>query len=669
MLMASICYCSEKHPFTAGDLWKLKRLQSPALSPDGSVVAVVVTDYDMESNKGNGDIWLVNTDGSGAGRFTTGETTEGSPCWNSTGDMLAFTAERGGDKAQLCVIPRRGGEARVITDMPLGVSNPRWVPGEDKILFVSEIIPGYNGDLESLRAQLKEKEEDKITARTTENRLYRYWDHWYTDGTIPHLFIIDIDTGELTDLTPGWDRLFNSYGGIDYHISPEGDEIAFAALRNDPPYDSLTTDVILMPLENRGHYRNITLENVADDFAPRYTPDGRYILYGRQRIVGFYGDRVRLIRYDRETGDKINITGDFDRSPSGWVAGGEDNMVYFHAGDRAMESLFRVSIEGGSVGEVFRGGTNSSLHLIPSGRIVFMHQDNSQPNCICTVRRSGGGFRQITSFNRDVLSRIEFGGMENEWFRGAGGDLVQMFVLYPPGFDSSRKWPLLVLVHGGPHGTFGDEFHPRWNAQVFAAPGFVTAMVNFHGSSSFGQEFTDAITGAHGKKPFTDVMKAVDTLLTRGFIDRERMAVAGGSYGGYLASWIGTRTDRFACIINHAGVFDLCAQFGSDVTFGRSRAYGGTPWDNLERVIRWSPAHNMKNYSTPTLVIHGRMDFRVPVGNGLEIYGMLKAMGVPARLIYFPDENHWVQSPRNSIFWYREFHEWLDRFIGAGPGD
>jgi len=259
------------------------------------------------------------------------------------------------------------------------------------------------------------------------------------------------------------------------------------------------------------------------------------------------------------------------------------------------------------------------------------------------------------------------GRIEDVTYAGFGGADVQMFVLCRPGFDESKKWPLLILVDGGPHGTFGDDWHYRWNAQTFAAPGYVTAMVNFHGSSSFGQDFTDAITGEVGRKPYEDVMRAADYMLGRDYIDGDRMAVAGGSYGGYLVSWIGTQTDRFACIIDHAGVFDLVAQFGSDITHGRARNYGGTPWDGLEAVTRYSPSDHMENYVTPTLVIHGERDYRVPVGNGLEIYGILKAKGVPAKLIYFPDENHFVQSPKNSIFWYKEFHAWLDTWIGTGP--
>ncbi|UCF06334.1 MAG: S9 family peptidase [bacterium] len=656
----------DRHPITAEDLWKMKRVASLQVSPDGTTATVVVTDYDIEENKGQGDIWLIATDGSFVRRFTTGETTEGSPVWSPCSRWIAFTAKREGEKAQLHTIPIDGGEAVSLTDMPLGVSSPMWMPDGNRIVFVSKILPGYESDLDSMRAELERRDKDKVTAKVTEDRFYRYWDHWLTDGTIPHLFAVDIETREVTDLTPGWDRLFGP-SGINYDISPDGAEIAFTAFRYGSPYDSLTSDLYLMRLEELGRYTNITKENPANDFLPHYTPDGKYILYGRQKIVGFYGDRVRLARYDRRTGEKVELTEAYDRSPSGWVVDRKGKNIYFTAEDRAMRSLFSMSIKGGRVKEIFRGGTNTALAVTPKNQLIFLHQSLSEPNEVYSISTNGKDFKKLSTFNDGILAGIEFGEVEDVTFNGWGEADVQMFILYPPGFDASKKWPLLILVHGGPHGTFGDYFHYRWNAQTFAAPGYVTAMVNFHGSSSFGQDYTDAITGEHGNKPFVDVMRATDYLLDRGFVDESRMAVAGGSYGGYLVSWIGTQTDRYACIINHAGVFDLVTQFGSDWTFGRPRAYGGTTWEDLERVIRWSPAHNMKNYKTPTLVIHGEKDYRVPVGNGLEAYGMLKAMGVPAKLIYFPDENHWVLTARNSIFWYGEFHAWLDRYIDTGP--
>lgn len=669
MILSASLAAGERHPITATDLWNLKRVGSLRLSPSGELAVVVVTEYDIEKNKGQGDIWLIATDGSFVRRFTSGETTEGSPAWSPDGSRIAFTAKREGEKSQLHVIPVGGGEAVSVTDMPLGASSPQWMPDGRRIIFISKVIPGYESEFDSMRAELEKREKDKVTAKVTEDTFYRYWDHWLTDGTVQHLFMIDVETEEITNLTPGLDRHMRPWGGEDFDISPDGREIAFAALRHGPPYDSLTTDIFLMSVDNPGVYRSITEENPANDFSPHYSPDGKYILYGRQRILGFYGDRVRLVRYDRASGEKVTLTETFDRSPSGWVVDRKSRMVYFTSEDRAMRSLFKMSINGGEVSEVLRGGTNTGLDVTPKERLVFLHQSLSEPNEVYIVRNNGKDLTKISSFNDEILGDVDFGEVEDVTFKGYENNDVQMFVLYPPGFDASANWPLLILVHGGPHGTFGDYFHYRWNAQLFAAPGYVTVMVNFHGSSSFGQDYTDAITGEHGRKPFIDVMKAADYMVEKGFIDEKKMAVAGGSYGGYLVSWIGTRTDRFACIINHAGVFDLCVQFGSDWTFGRSRAYGGDPWTNLEDVIRWSPAHHMDNYVTPTLVIHGEKDYRVPVGNALEAYGMLRAKGVPAKLIYFPDENHWVLTAQNSIFWYNEFHDWLERYVGVGPLD
>ena len=671
LLVSPNAFGGAGRPVTADDLWKMKRVGSLALSPDGSRAAAVVTEYDVAKNEGQGDIWFIRTDGSGADRFTTGATTESSPAWSPCGKKLAFVSKReGDDKPQLYVISLSGGEAARLTEMPLGVSNLRWAG--HKIFFVSEVLPGYEGRLDSMKAELDRRAKRKVSAKTTEARLYRYWDHWLTDGTVPHLFSIECKSGSggtLTDLTPGWNRLLTDSGDLDYDVSPDAKEIAFSALEFGAPYDSLVNDIFLIEVDEPGAARNITQENPADDISPRYTSDGKYILYGMQKVVGFYGDRVRLVRYDRTTGAKKVLTESWDRSPSGWVAAKDGKTVFFGAEDRSAASLFSTGIEGGAVKQVYRGGTNGSVGVAGGGRLVFLHNDLSAPNEVYSVQANGRNLRKLSSFNDEILAGLEFGSVEDVTYKGFGGADVQMYVVHPPGFDAAKKWPLLILVHGGPHGIFGDEFHFRWNAHTFAAPGYVTALVNFHGSSSFGQDFTDAITGEHGRKPFEDVMKAADLLVGRGFVDGKRMAVAGGSYGGYLASWIGTQTDRFACIINHAGVFDLCVQFGSDVTFGRERSYGGTPWANLENVIRWSPAHNMAKYVTPTLIVHGERDYRVPVGNALELYGMLGEKGVPAKLVYFPDENHWVLTPQNSIFWYGEFLDWLKRYIGAGPED
>lgn len=657
----------EKHPITAEDLWAMKRIGSIALSPDGKLAAITVTEYDIKENKGSGDIFIVSIDGTAIKRFTAGETSESSPQWSPDGKRIAFLAKRGDDDYnQLYIIPADGGEARSVTDLPLGVSHPRWLPNGKGIVFSSRVIPEFETDMDSLQAEVKRRKESKVTAKVTENRFYRHWDTWLTDGYYPHLYVLDLESEEIADLTPGYNQYFTAGWNAEYDISPDGKEIAFSAVRHPAPFDSLLWDVYILPIDSPGKITNITTDNPSNDRNPLYSPDGKYILYGRQKIIGFYADRWRMTRYDRDTGKKTEIAAGIDRSPGGWRFSPDGRTVYFTAQDKGRRSVFSTPIKGGAVKEVYQGGTNSSLEVADGKTLVFLHQDLSSPAELYSVRTNGVDLRKLTSFNDDILAELEMGAVHEHYFEGADGDEVQMFLLYPPGFDHTKKWPLLHLVHGGPHGVFGDFFHYRWNAQAFAAPGYVVAMVNFHGSSSFGQDYTDIISGAWGDKPLTDIMKATDYLLETGVIAEDRMAVVGGSYGGYLVSWIGCRTDRFSCIINHAGVFDLVNQFASDYTMGRERSFGGAPWTDIEGLTKYSPAHNMENYTTPTLVIHGERDYRVPIGQGLEAYGVLKGKGVDAKLVYFPDENHWVLSPQNSIFWYGEFHEWLDRYIGNG---
>jgi dipeptidyl aminopeptidase/acylaminoacyl peptidase len=297
--------------------------------------------------------------------------------------------------------------------------------------------------------------------------------------------------------------------------------------------------------------------------------------------------------------------------------------------------------------------------------MFFIRDDLSNPAEIFEWNLKTKKLVQLTTFNKSLLDSLQMGAVKSITYKGADGRDVQMYLLYPPYFDQGKKYPLLHLIHGGPHGTFADEFHYRWNAQLFAAPGYVAAMVNFHGSTSFGNDFAKSIVGAHGDKPFRDIMLATDYLIrTCPFIDSTRMAAAGGSYGGYMVNWIAGHTNRFRCLISHAGVYNLMGQFASDVTHDRDKSYSGSPWEGkYEEVNRYSPAFFAQNFKTPMLIIHGERDYRVPVTQGLEIYGVLQGKGVPARLVYYPNENHWILTPQNSIYWYKEVHEWLKRYL------
>jgi dipeptidyl aminopeptidase/acylaminoacyl peptidase len=383
-----------------------------------------------------------------------------------------------------------------------------------------------------------------------------------------------------------------------------------------------------------------------------------------QREIDFYADRVRLVRYDRSALEHEVLTEDWDRSASGWEFTGEGNLI-LTAEDRGRVNLYRTALTPGEPELVAGGGTFAAP--APAGSRLFAQlQELSRPAEIVEV--TGNGVDPITSFTGSVMSELHLGDVEEVEFAGADGATVQGFVVYPPNFDASTTWPLVHKIHGGPHGIFGDFFHYRWNAHAFAAPGYVVAMINFHGSTSWGQDFATSIHGEWGDKPTRDILAATDQLIERGFIDPDRMAITGGSYGGYMTAWLSTQTDRFACAVAHAAVTNLGGMYASDFTQGRPRAYGAEYFEDRERVELWSPSAHAAGYSTPTLIIHGEQDFRVPVTQGLELYGVLKAKGVEARLVYYPDENHWILKPRNSIHWYGEVLGWLDRYLQPRSG-
>lgn len=651
---------------TAEDLWETLRPGSPTASPDGRYVAFTVTSFDIAENNSSTWIYLLDVN-SGEYRRFTHSGSDRAPAWSPDSRHLAFISNRGGGPGQLYVMPVDGGEARKVTDLPVGVSAPRWFPDGQSIAFSATVIPGYGGDFDKLRELLAERRSSKVTAKVTENRIYRHWDRWLTDGDYPRLFRVHLETEEVVDLMPGSKRFFAMMGAPEYDVSPDGTELAVSANNTPPPYEYLNYDIFLVPADGSGELSNITADNPANDLRPRYSPDGGTLLYGKQLSTDFYADRTRLVFYDLRTGerevvDEIIHEEGIDLSPSGFFYR-DDRTLIFQAQDRGMTSLFSYDLQRDRLTEVVRGGTNSSA-IVAGNQLYFLHSNLTQAPELFRVGASGGEAEQVTALNDALFADVIWGDVKDLRYPGANGVDVQMFVVYPPDFDNTKTYPLLMQIHGGPHGIFGDEFHFRWNAQLFAAPGYVVAMPNFHGSTSFGQEFAKSIHGNHWDLPYRDIMKATDFMIERGYIDENRMAAAGGSYGGYMVSWIAGHTDRFQALINHAGVYNIMTQFASDVTAHREVAYSGSPWENLEHMQLSNPALLAENFVTPMLILHGELDYRVPVSNGLEVYGVYKGKGLEARLVYYPDENHWILNPQNSIHWFGEFHGWLKRFIG-----
>jgi dipeptidyl aminopeptidase/acylaminoacyl peptidase len=646
-------------PLTAEDLWRLPRVGSAAPAPDGSGCAVPVTLWDLEKNQSRTRIWWVPLEGGEPRPLTSDEFSSAEPAISPDGRRLAFTRKKEGGRPQIHLLPLDGGEARALTELPLGVFDPRWLPDGSGLVFGAQLIKGHLTP-DATRAELERRDKDPVKAHVTEERFYRYWDTWLTTGEVTHLFHFDLASGTLRDLTPEgdwWFEWMDPSGQFD--VAPDGREVAFSVFEFDATESLIRTRLWAVPLSG-GAPRGLTRADGMDDARPRYSPDGRSIVFGRQTDPEFYADRVRLMRYDRASGKSEPIAADWKLSPMRWELTA-DGALLLETEEEARISLFRWS-GSGEPARILRGGSVSGVRSTP-GRLWLTRHTLTEPPEVHVCDLDGAGLRRVTRFTDEIASQFSTGEVRELSFEGAYGEPVQMYLILPPGHREGSKPPLLHVIHGGPHAVSADGFSFRWNTQAFAAQGYAVAMVNFQGSTSWGQDYAQRIQGHWADRPFQDVMRATDVLIESGLVDEQRMAAAGGSYGGYMISWIAGHTDRFRCLVNHAGVADLLAQYASDVTQGRGRAAGGEAWEGLENMERWSPARFASGFKTPMLVSHGERDYRVPVGNGLEIYGILKAKGVPARLVYFPDENHWVLKARNSLLWYREVLAWLERWL------
>jgi dipeptidyl aminopeptidase/acylaminoacyl peptidase len=646
---------------TAEDLWAIPRVGTPVAAPHRAALAVPVTTYDLEKNQGRGRIWLIDLAGGEPRPLTAAETSSAEPAFSPEGRRLAFTRKGENGKPQLHVLPLEGGEAQKLTDLPLGVFDPRWLPDGSGILFFATLLRGH-ATPEETKAELERREKDPVKAHVTEERVFRFWDTWLTTGETPHLFLYDLASGALRDLTPAavaWLDWMDPCGH--YDIAPDGHEVVYSGVVFDADRSLLVSSLFRVPLDG-GAIVNLTASHPAENLRPRYSPDGSWIAFGMTLDPLFYADRVRLMKLDRASAAISSLGLEWDRSPTAWEFGA-DGVLHVIAEDEGRTSLFAFDPRGsGAPRETVRGGTVSGFDLMADGRLAFSLHTLAGPAELYTAPPEGGAPSRITRFTEPATAAFAVGEVREMQFEGSRGEAVQMFLTFPPGWNGERL-PLVQMVHGGPHGISGDTFHYRWSNHLFASPGYLVAQVNFQGSTSWGQDFAQRIQGSWGDRPFDDVMRATDHLISAGLVDETHMAAAGGSYGGYMAAWIAGHTDRFRCIVNHAGVYDLLSQYASDVTQGRAKSMGGEPWDGIEVIDRWSPARFAAGMSTPMLVIHGERDYRVPVTQGLECYGVLKAKGVPARLVYFPDENHWVLKPRNSILWYREVLGWLERWL------
>ncbi|MFH2005981.1 MAG: S9 family peptidase [bacterium] len=649
---------------TAKDLVLTPAVRDPQVSPDGKWVVFVQGLSRINSNDSFSNLYVVPVRGGKVRRLTATQKSDWGPRWSPDGKTIAFLSSRAG-KPQIFTISPTGGEAVQRSKRGLGVGGPLvWSPRGDRLLFTGKVYPQCR-DEKCNDAEAKRREQSKVKAELFTKLLYRHWNHW-RHGKVKHVFSFTVSGGAVKDLTPGpQDAPPIALGGRqDYAFSPDGRELAFVSNTDKLIAASTNNDLFVMGSRG-GRPRRIT-PSKANDHSPVYSPDGRTLAYLAMAVPKYEADRQRLVLYDPKSRKRRTLTEAFDRSVSEFVFAPNGRTIYFTAQDRGYKSIFAVPVAGGKVRTLVRKVYASSLRITPNGQhLVFVSQPSHSPAEVFRVSTAGGNPVALTNVHEALRRRVRMRPVEELWFQGAAGDRVHALVVKPPNFQPGRRYPLLVMVHGGPQGMSSDAWHPRWNAQLFAAPGYVVLMPNFHGSTGYGQKFTDAIRGDWGGKPYQDVMKSVDAALKKyRFIDKQRICAVGASYGGYMMNWIGTHTRRFRCLITHAGVYDLRSKYGTtEELWFPEREFHGTPWTNPAMYRKWSPSNYIKAWRTPTLVVHGQHDYRVTVGQGMQLFTALQRMGVPSRFLYFPDENHFVQKPQNRLLWWKTVHGWLAQYL------
>jgi dipeptidyl aminopeptidase/acylaminoacyl peptidase len=650
---------------TAEKMWALKRLGDPAITPDGKTAVVPVTTYDVKENKGLTDLWLIPVAGGPARQLTSDKASDSQPTVSPDGKWIAFVSKRGDDKeSQIYVIAVDGGEARRVTNVPTGAAVPKWFPDTTRLAFVSEVWP----DLvrwEDQAARKKEREDSKMTARVWTKSPISYFDH-YLDDTEPHLFSIPIGGGEPTAITrmSGYHLSRQEYDGTSFDISPDGLEVAITAETDKTGIDS-NVDIFLLEACGCKPPRNITESSKADDDTPHYSPDGRRLAFTQKRVKRFYADRSRLMMFDRAAGTTVGLTENWDRSVAGLVWERDSRSLLGAIDDAGTRRVYRFRLDGGVPAAVTRASTFGALALSRDGKaLVAIRQSFTEPPTLVSLNPRTGAAAKLSTFNDEAVAGFDQGKVESVTYKGAKNADIQMWVIYPPGFDATKKYPALMLLHGGPHNAITDAVQWRWNAEVFASWGYVVTWHNFHGSSGFGNDFADSINPDWITLPYEDTIKAADWVMAQPFIDKERMVAAGASYGGFLATTLLGRPHPFKALVAHAAVYNMYTQQGSDYGAETERFFNF--WDKPEEFAKYSPHNSAANFKTPTLVIHNQLDLRVPLNHGIELFNTLQKRGVPSKLVYFPDENHWVLKPQNSLFWYQQVRDWVATY--AKPG-
>lgn len=679
LLVSSLIAClapitaADTHPFSIHDMLAMDRISDPQVSPDGRHVLFTVRVTDIEANKGRTDLWIANVDGSGARRLTTHEASDTSGRWSSDGASVFFLSTRSGN-SQLWTLPLVGGEPTQLTHVPIDVEGFVSFADDKRFVLALDVYPDLPRDTVIHETVLRDAKRDasKVKARVYDSLMFRHWDNW-EDGKRSHLFVWNSASGDPIDLMTGvdGDAPTKPFGGMDeVAVTPDGSGVVFACqLATRDMAWSTNVDLWYAPVDGSAGPVDLTADNKALDTHPCFSPDGTKLAYLRMSRPGYESDRSRIAILDWKARTTRVLTEAWDRSATDLTWSLDGKTIWTTADNLGQKSLFAVDTTSGAAKVLVEQGSCGSP-LLARDRLVFTLNTLKAPDEIVSTALDGKGLVAITKLNAEKVAKARMGEFEQFSFKGAHDDTVYGYLVKPIDFDAAKKYPVAFLIHGGPQGSFGNHFHYRWNPQAYAGAGYAAIMIDFHASTGYGQAFVDAVNHDWGGAPYEDLMKGLDFALSKySFLDSTRMGALGASFGGYMINWVAGNTDRFRCLVNHDGNIDeRMAYYDTEELWFPEWEHGGTPWENPDGYTKHNPIDLVKNWKTPMLVVHGGQDFRVVETQGMSTFTALQRKGIPSKFLYFPDENHWVLKPQNSILWHETVLGWLDRFTKSTGG-
>ena len=654
-----------RRSFSTADLLRQRRAMGACPAPDGRRLVFAVKQPNLDENRNEVQLFEMEP-GSGAPprRLTGAGTVNSDPAFSPDGSLLAFTSNRSGER-QIWLLPTTGGEARQLTHLPGGASRPVWFPDGQRLLVISSVFADASADAE-VKARLEAAKARRASGRVIDSLMFRHWDSW-RDDRLDHVFLVDAETGTARDLTPGpWPAPPLSLSGPpDYAPSADGRHVFFTSLRDADLARSTNINIWRVPVEGDSPPERVS-PGEGCNLYPTPSPCGRYLAFCAMARAGYEADRLRLVRLDLRTGELLEVARDFDRSVTAPVWTPDGAWLVFSAEDEGTCRIWCVPSSGGTPTPLTGGGTDRAPALLADGRtVVYEHQDLLGPPDLFSVPLTGGASRRLTALNAETLAEVELHDGEEFWYEGAAGLRCHGYLIKPPGFEPGQRYPVVFLIHGGPQGAFGRDFHERWNAQLFAAPGYVVVLLNPRGSTGFGQAMTDAIRGEWGGACFEDLERGFDHVLAHyPCCDPTRLAAAGASFGGFMVNWIAAHDHRFRCLVSHDGIFNTeMMEYLTDELWFTEWEFEGVPWENPTAYRQYSPHLCVESMRTPMLVVQGEQDFRCTAAEGLGLFTALQRHGVPSRLLWFSDEGHWVIKPANRELWWSTVHAWLARWL------